>query len=266
MAIAASTILQSLSRPSHLQGNIDAWQADAKNYVAAAEQAWSSTEPYWGIWKVSNETVEVLPANLAGKKCIELGCGTGYVSAWMTRRGGDVTAIDPTPNQLETAKRLQKKHGLDFTLSEGFAEQLTFESDTFDFAVSEYGASLWADPYLWIPEAARILKRGGVLVFLTTSPMAVMCMPELDADGPTGTELLRPYFDLYKVQWPDSPGATEFNLPHGQLIDLLVTSGFSIEKLQELKAPAGVQTPYPWASSEWASQWPSEEVWFVRKK
>ena len=33
---------------------------------------------------------------------------------------------------------------------------------SFDLAVSEYGASLWADPYKWIPEAARLLRPGGV--------------------------------------------------------------------------------------------------------
>lgn len=31
---------------------------------------------------------------------------------------------------------------------------------------SEYGASIWADPLEWIPEAARLLRRGGELIFL----------------------------------------------------------------------------------------------------
>ncbi|HCV23018.1 MAG TPA: hypothetical protein DGN59_06120, partial [Candidatus Latescibacteria bacterium] len=31
---------------------------------------------------------------------IELGCGTGYVSSWMHRRGAQVAGIDPTVNQL----------------------------------------------------------------------------------------------------------------------------------------------------------------------
>ena len=32
---------------------------------------------------------------------------------------------------------------------------------SFDFAVSEYGASIWADHYVWIPEVHRLLKPGG---------------------------------------------------------------------------------------------------------
>jgi len=32
--------------------------------------------------------------------------------------------------------------------------------------ISEYGASIWCDPYRWIPEASRLLRPGGDLVFL----------------------------------------------------------------------------------------------------
>jgi hypothetical protein len=28
-------------------------------------------------------------------------------------------------------------------------------------AISEYGASIWCDPYAWIPEAARMLRPAG---------------------------------------------------------------------------------------------------------
>ena len=37
---------------------------------------------------------------------------------------------------------------------------------SFDLAISEYGAAIWADPYKWIPEAARLLRPGGQLIFL----------------------------------------------------------------------------------------------------
>ncbi len=35
--------------------------------------------------------------------------------------------------------------------------------------VSEYGASIGCDPYTWIPEAARLLRPGGQLIFLVNS-------------------------------------------------------------------------------------------------
>ena len=202
---------------------------------------------------------------MSGRNCIELGCGTAYVSAWMCRRGARVVAIDPTPNQLATARRLQVEHKLDFVIEEGFAESVPYSDESFDFAISEYGAALWADPYRWIPEAARLLKPGGELVFLTNSPLMVMCAPDEESDGPLGPTLLRPYFGMYKTTWSDSPGQTEFHLTHGDWITLLCANNFIVERLLELKASPLANTRYAWANPEWASRWPTEQVWIAKK-
>ncbi|GIS33104.1 MAG: hypothetical protein Ct9H90mP4_10180 [Gammaproteobacteria bacterium] len=39
---------------------------------------------------------------------------------------------------------------------------------------------------------------------------------------------------------------------------------FNIEKLLEMGAPDGASSRYSWANADWASKWPTEEVWFVR--
>lgn len=251
--------------PQYLQGNVDAWQEKAAEYADDAEQAWASDHPYWGIWAVPDNNTGLLPADMSGMAAIELGCGTAYVSAWMCRRGAKVVAIDPTPGQLETAIRLRKQHQLDFEISQGFGESVPYPDGSFDFAISEYGAALWADPYQWIPEAARLLKPGGVLTFLTNTPLVVMCEQENESDGPPGPELLRPYFGMHKTTWPDCPGETEFHLAHGDWIDLLRTHGFVIERLIELQAPPGATSRFGWADPEWASRWPTEEIWVARK-
>ncbi len=251
--------------PEYLQGNIDAWQKLAAKFAKLGEDAWASDHPYWGILGIPEKEIGLLPEDMSGLSCIELGCGTAYVSAWMCRRGAEVVAIDPTPNQLETARRLQKEHQLDFVIEEGIAESLPYPDESFDFAISEYGAALWADPYLWIPEASRLLKMGGQLVFLTNSPLWVMCSRDYESDGPVGSELLRSYFGLHKTIWPDCPGETEFHLTHGDWIELLRANGFAIERLVELRAPLGSTTDYEFVDREWATQWPPEEVWKVRK-
>ena len=253
-------------QPKYLQGNVDAWQEKAADYVAAGEQAWASNHPYWGIWRIPESDAGLLPADMSGLAAIELGCGTAYVSAWMRRRGAKVVAIDPTSSQLETARRLQKQHQLDFEIEQGFAESVPYPDESFDFAISEYGAALWADPFLWIPEAARLLKPGGTMVFLTTSALAVMCEQEFESDGPVGRKLQRPYFGMHESNWPDYPGETEFHLAHGDWIALLRDNGFSIERLLEIQAPPNAQSDYAWADPEWAAQWPSEEVWIARKE
>jgi SAM-dependent methyltransferase len=141
--------------PEHARRNRAAWDSYAADYVAPGERNWAADEPSWGIWGIPESEVGMLPAELDGKDAIELGCGTAYVSAWLARRGARVTGIDNSPAQLETARRLQREHGLDFPLLLGDAEAVPLPDASFDFAISEYGASIWADPYRWIPEAAR---------------------------------------------------------------------------------------------------------------
>ena len=189
------------------------------------------------------------------------------MSAWLARRGARPTGIDNSPKQLETARRLQAKHGLDFPLHLGNAETTPFADETFDFAISEYGAALWADPYSWIPEAARILRPGGRLVFLTNGLLMQLTVEEYVKDDPAKAALRRPLFGMHRTVWPDDT-AVEFHLPHGEWIRLLREHGFEIERLVEIQAPPdAVDSPtYSHVSADWARQWPSEEAWVVRKR
>ena len=205
----------------------------ASEYEDEGEAAWANQTPTWGIWGVPETDLRMLPDDLAGKDAIELGCGTAYVSAWLARRGARVVGIDNSEAQLATARRLQRQHGLDFPLLHGNAEAVPYPDASFDFAISEYGACLWADPQRWVPEAARLLRPGGRLVFLTNSFLMALCTPE--EDGVAATDrLLRPAFGLYRLEWPDEPGV-EFHLSHGDWIRLLRRSGFEIEDLIEVR-------------------------------
>jgi SAM-dependent methyltransferase len=252
--------------PEHVRRNREAWDEQAKDYVAAGERGWAQDEPTWGIWGVPESQLHVLPGDLGGKDAIELGCGTAYVSCWLTRRGANVVGIDNSNEQLETARRLQKEHGLSFPLLHGNAEDVPYPDGSFDVAISEYGACLWADPYRWIPEASRLLRSGGQLVFLTNSfLMALTTPPE---EGVAATErLLRPAFGMRTLEWPDpNDNSIEFHLSHGDWIKLLRANGFEIEDLIEVYPPEGSTTTYPFVTLEWARQWPCEEVWKARKR
>jgi len=202
--------------------------------------------------------------DLAGKDAIELGCGTAYVSAWLHRRGAHVVGIDNSQAQLATARRLQRKHTLDFPLIHGNAESVPYPDASFDFAISEYGACLWGDPERWVPETARLLRVGGQLAFLTHSFLLTLCVPA-EEDLAATDRLLRPAFGMNRIEWPGDQGI-EFNLSHSDWIRLLRRSGFEIEDLVELRPPAGATTRFRFVTFEWARQWPSEEVWKARKR
>ncbi|HRA48618.1 MAG TPA: hypothetical protein PK819_11170 [Thermomicrobiales bacterium] len=106
------------------------------------------------------------------------------------------------------------------------------------------------------------MRPGGRLRFLRSHPLAMMCAHD-DENVPHTNELLRPQNDLYRLDW--GADGVEFTLPHGQMIDLLHKTGFVLEELRELFAPANATTTYPYVTAEWASKWPHEEVWKARK-
>ena len=251
--------------PEHVARNRAAWDVFAADYVAAGERNWAADEPTWGIFSVSEADLGLLPKNLADKDTIELGCGTAYVSAWLARRGARPVGIDNSPAQLDTARRLQREHGLDFPLHLGNAEATPFPDASFDIAISEYGASIWCDPYRWIPEAARLLRPGGELIFLVNGTLVMLCTPENDEESPVTDRLQRPYFGLHRIEWePDH--SVEFHLGYGDWIRLLRANGFEIEDLIEVRPRDDATTTYPWMTLDWARRWPCEEVWKARKR
>jgi len=250
--------------PEHVRRNRALWDDWAKKFAASGEENWTRVTPTWGIWDVPESEVHLLSADMTGIDAIELGCGTAYVSAWLARRGARVVGIDNSQAQLTTALRLQRQHGLDFPLLHGNAENVPYPDASFDFAISEYGACLWADPRRWVPEAARLLRPGGRLVFLVNSFLLMLCMPAED-DVAATDRLLRSAFGMYRVEWPGGHGV-EFHLAHGDWIRLLRHAGFEIEDLLDLRPAADATTRYPFVTLEWARQWPCEEVWKARKR
>jgi len=247
----------------HVRGNRVTWDAWAASYAEPGRRAWAANDPWWGIWRVRDAELHALP-DVAGLDAIELGCGTAYVSSWLARRGARAVGIDNSRAQLATARSLQREFGLGFPLIHASAEQVPLADASFDFAISEYGASLWCDPYRWIPEAARLLRPGGRLVFLVNGVVLMLCMP--DASGVAATErMLRPYFGMHRFEWPGDPGI-EFHLGHGDWIRWLRRSGFEVEDLIEVRPPEGATTRYPFVTLEWSRRWPCEEIWVARKR
>ena len=171
--------------------------------------------------------------------------------------------MDNSPKQLETARRFQAEFDLRFPLVQGDAEHAPFPDERFDLAISEYGAAIWCDPYVWIPEAARLLRPGGRIVFLGHSPLAMICSPEVDEVVPIEDRLIRDQFGMHRFDWSD---ATEFQISHSETIRLLHSCGFEILDLIELQPPEGSTTGAEWVTLKWARRWPCEDVWKARKR
>jgi SAM-dependent methyltransferase len=246
-----------------IERNRTEWTGWAAEFAESAERNWAQEEITWGLWDARESDLDVLP-DVSGKDVVELGCGTAYIAAWLARRGARVTGVDPTPAQLETARRMQEQHGLEFPLIEAAAEEVPLPDASFDLAVSEYGASIWADPYRWIPEAARLLRPGGHLVFLVNGTLVNLTAP--DAEERPGRRLLRDYFGMHRFEWSDDQ-SVNFYLGYGDWIRLFRANGLEVERLVEIQAPEDA-TEHRYETlpdPDWARRWPSEDIWVARK-
>ena len=253
--------------PDYALRNRELWTRTNARYTGPqAGEAWARDRVVWGVWHQPEERVQALP-DVAGRDVIELGCGTAYIGAGLKKLGARrVVGVDVTPAQLATAREMDEQFGLGLELIEANAEAVPLPDGSFDLAISEYGASIWCDPYLWIPEAARLLRPGGELVFMRNSTLSMLCAR---AEGRTGDRLLRPQLGLHRLDWnDDEEPSTEFHIPTGEMVRLLGRTGFELLDLIELFAPEdAVDHPfYDGTSADWAKRWPAEEIWRARRR
>ena len=253
--------------PDYAIRNREVWTVSNANFTAAsAHDSWAQEEITWGRWNTPESEIKFLP-DLHGLEVIELGCGTAYFGAWLKKHGARrVLGVDITPAQLDTAREMNEEFGLGLEFLKANAEAVPLPDESFDLAFSEYGASLWCDPDRWIPEAARLLRPGGELVFMRSTDLEMVCSADNER---IGRQLLRPLKGMHRLDWTDDEvgPSTEFHISHSELFQVLRRAGFEVLDFRELYAAEdAVDHPYyQYVTAEWARQWPSEEVWRARK-
>jgi SAM-dependent methyltransferase len=213
------------------------------------------------MWQLPEDQLGIL-GDVAGKDILELGCGAAQWSILLAGRGARVVGLDLSQRQLEHARTAMAAAGVDFPLVCASAESVPLPNASFDVVFADHGANRFADPYAWVPEAARLLRAGGLLAFSGGTPFEALCWSY--ADDVLTTTLQRDYFGLHRVDVPD--GYVEFELPYGEWIRLLRTSGLAVEELIEIQPPEGAASTYRTAEqTAWARRWPMEQIWKALK-
>ena len=174
-----------------------------------------------------NRSCSVL-GDVAGKDILEFGCGAAQWSIALAKRGARPVGLDLSARQLEHARRLMAEAGVDFPLVEASAEAVPLPDASFDIVFCDHGAMTFADPYRTVPEAARLLRPGGLFAFSHHSPIETICWP-LDAEE-VGDRLALDYFGMHAI---DDGEDISFQLPYGEWIRLFRANGFVVEDLIE---------------------------------
>jgi len=165
-----------------------------------------------------SELLTLKQAVPVGQKGIEIGIGSGIFAEQLGIKYG----IDPSGNMLEYAK----KRNLE--VKKGFAEELPYPDNSFDFAVFITSICFIANPVKAIREAHRILKPDGDVI------VAI-----IDKESTLGQIL-----DKGKEESKFYKGATFYSVP--EMIELIEINGFEFteifQTLTELNKE-GIESP-----------------------
>jgi SAM-dependent methyltransferase len=242
--------------------NREFWDRHSDEYQQTHGEHIGRPEPRWGMWQVPESELGVL-GDVAGKDVLELGCGAAQWSIVLARAGATVVGIDASERQLSHARAAVEAAGAEVTLVHRSADTLPFEDERFDVVFADHGANRFVDPFAWVPEAARVLRVGGLLAFSGSTPWEAVCWDD-DAERMT-RELRRDYFGLHRLE--DEGGLVEFELPYGEWIRLFRDNGLAVEALREVRPPDDAVSTYRTPEETvWARRWPMEQIWSLRKE
>jgi ubiquinone/menaquinone biosynthesis C-methylase UbiE len=246
--------------------NLAHWEASSGEYQANNAPQLNRWDVLgWGTWDIPEDEVRAL-GDVEGLDALELGCGACQFGIKVAMRGAKVTGLDFSENQLAGAVPNMEETGVRFPLVRASAEELPFADASFDLVFCDHGATSFTDPHLTIPEAARVLRPGGLLVFDMATPIIWMAWGEDPDGGPPTNELRTPYFGMGRVEAADPNWRTvEWQLSYGGWIRLFRRSGLIVEDLIELRPAEGATTTYDYAPLEWARDYPGEHIWKVQK-
>lgn len=114
--------------------------------------------------------LERLSARLADfpdARLLDMGCGAGHASFIAAAQVKEVIAYDLSEQMLSVVNGAAKTRGIfNIMTQQGYAEVLPFDDGSFDVVISRYSAHHWHDVGKALREVKRVLKPGGVVIFM----------------------------------------------------------------------------------------------------
>jgi SAM-dependent methyltransferase len=215
------------------------WDADADDYQAEHGDFLGSADFVWCPEGVREADVHLL-GDVAGRRVLEVGCGSAPCSRWLATQGASAVGLDLSSGMLRHAVADGAGAGVDVPLVQASADQLPFADRSFDLACSAFGGVPFvADSGAVIDEVARVLRPGGRWVFSVTHPMRWI-FP--DDPGPEGLIVGQSYFDRTPYLEVDDAGRATYVEHHrtlGDYVRQINAAGMVLTDLIEPEWPEG---------------------------
>ena len=236
------------------------WNEKSARYQQDHDQQIGRMPMLWGAWSIPEAEIRAL-GDLGGLRVLEHGCGAAQWARSIVDQAAMVVGLDLSEEQLKAARAASEGMPLPFVHADG--EFLPFASMSFDLVFSDHGGMSWGDPARTVPEVSRVLRRGGRLVFNSSSPLMYVCANE--ERWVIEPRLHRDYFGMRSEEEGD--GARSYNMPYGAWIRLFRDNRLRVDDLIEPRPPAESRsTYYQLDPPDWASRWPAEMMWVLTKE
>jgi len=241
------------------------WDDDADAYHLEHGGFLGDVDFVWCPENVRESTARLL-GDVAGRRILEVGCGSAPCARWLTTQGAEVIAFDLSAGMLQHGRLADVRTGIDTVPVQADVCEMPFAADSFDTAFSAFGAIPFvADSAEAMRQVHRVLRPGGRWVFSVTHPMRWI-FP--DIAGEVGMTAVQSYFDrspYVEVDRDGLPAYAEHHRTMGDRIRELVDAGFVLDGVLEPEWPEGFDGSWGQWTPERGQVFPGTAIFLAHK-
>jgi SAM-dependent methyltransferase len=209
------------------------WDAAAPAYLAEHGADLGDVDFLWCPEGLREGEAHLL-GDVAGRRVLEVGCGSAPCARWLRREGADVVALDLSAGMLARAAELNRSSGVAVPLLQADVGALPLATASVDLACSAFGGLPFvADVGGALAEVARVLRPGGRFVASVNHPMR---WPFPDSPDPGDLQVTSSYFDRTPYVETDDDGRAVYVEHHrtvGDWVRAVVGAGLVLDDLIE---------------------------------
>ncbi|KOG52001.1 class I SAM-dependent methyltransferase [Streptomyces varsoviensis] len=217
--------------------------AKANDYDGFAEAYTAANETNLVNAYYERPAMLALAGDVAGRRILDAGCGSGALFAALRDRGAMVSGFDASAEMLQLARR-RLGDGADLRVAD-LGGPLPYPDDTFDDVVASLVLHYLEDWGPALAELRRVLKPGGRLIASVDHPFAVNLIHR-----EAGREAENDYFDTanWTVEWTiggHTALVSRWNRPLHAMTEAFTGAGFRITVISEPEPDPAAREMFP---------------------